>query len=383
MADKEVPSMSPYRIPSPSDKKDKTQASLAHRSPTLMESTYIKPIQQTQSDHHNVLHSNRARSTAYGNPWQTTSNPLGSIPSYPNHSHQSVQYQPPYSAPPSLPLSPYQTPMNSTGPPRPGRFNPSILEPTPRDHQPRVDPFAPSYGYGSVSSVTGSRTSITTPASHRSNSGGLDYQADDSTSRYDLTIRQQPMAARACGMGQRDRRVIDPPPIVQLSLRDFDPRSAADVDALRNPHNSLHCSLVDRFGSDITQTRDSHDPRRMSRGLTGSIMVSPFVGVDPAAPASKIEHARLGCFFIFPDLSCRQAGHYRLRFQLVQQRLEGLVPSGDSPILGVIESEIFEVFTAKDFPGMTPSTDLMMNLKSQGASVSVRRGNDGRASTKS
>lgn len=195
------------------------------------------------------------------------------------------------------------------------------------------------------------------------------------TSRYDLRIRQQPIAARACGMGQRDRRVIDPPPIIQLSLRDFDPRSAADVDALRNPHNALHCSLVDSSGSDITQTRDSHDPQRMSRGLSGSIMASPFIGFDPAAPASNVENARLGCFFIFPDISCRQAGLYRLRFQLVQQRLEGLVTGSLSSILGVVESDIFEVFTAKDFPGMRPSTDLMLDLKNQGASVSVRRGN--------
>ncbi|KAI4187936.1 MAG: hypothetical protein L6R41_002472, partial [Letrouitia leprolyta] len=69
--------------------------------------------------------------------------------------------------------------MSSTGTPRPGRVNPSILEPTPRDHQPRVDPFAPSYGYPSVSSVTGSRTSRTTPTSHSSNSGGIDYLAED------------------------------------------------------------------------------------------------------------------------------------------------------------------------------------------------------------
>ncbi|KAL8932260.1 MAG: hypothetical protein Q9216_006908 [Gyalolechia sp. 2 TL-2023] len=182
-------------------------------------------------------------------------------------------------------------------------------------------------------------------------------------------------------MGQRDRRVIDPPPIIQLSLRGFDPRSASDVDALRNPHNALHCSLVDSSGTDITQIQDRHDPHRMNRGLTGSIMASPFVAIDPAVPVSNVQNAGLGCFFIFPDVSCRQAGFYRLRFKLVQQRLEGLVAGSHSSILGVVESDIFEVFTAKDFPGMRPSTDLMIALKSQGASVSVRRGNDARTST--
>lgn len=182
-------------------------------------------------------------------------------------------------------------------------------------------------------------------------------------------------------MGERDRRVVDPPPIVQLSLKDFDPRSEADVDALRNPHNVLHCTLLDVSGSDVTQTKDSHNSK-MSRRLTGSIMASPFIGIDPAAPPSKVENARLGCFFIFPDISCRQVGHYRLRFKFVQQTIEGLFTGSHARILGVIESDVFEVFTAKDFPGMRPSTDLMVELKRQGASVSVRRGSDARVSTR-
>ncbi|KAL8826554.1 MAG: hypothetical protein Q9170_007359 [Blastenia crenularia] len=201
----------------------------------------------------------------------------------------------------------------------------------------------------------------------------------DRTARYNLTIRQQPIAARACGMGERDRRIIDPPPIIQLTLNNFNPTSAADVDALRNPHNAIHCTLLDESGLDITQTQDTHNSNRMSRRLTGSIMASPFVGIDPAAPASNVENARLGCFFIFPDISCRQVGLYRLRFTLVQQTVESLFTGGQSSILGVIESDVFEVFTAQKFPGMRTSTDLMLELKRQGASVSVRRGSDARA----
>ena len=39
-------------------------------------------------------------------------------------------------------------------------------------------------------------------------------------SKYVLTIRQQPQRAKVCGLKERDRRPIDPPPIVQIKLAD-------------------------------------------------------------------------------------------------------------------------------------------------------------------
>jgi hypothetical protein len=38
------------------------------------------------------------------------------------------------------------------------------------------------------------------------------------SARYTLIVRQQPQSARACGFGERDRRVIDPPPILVLEV---------------------------------------------------------------------------------------------------------------------------------------------------------------------
>ena len=199
-------------------------------------------------------------------------------------------------------------------------------------------------------------------------------------SRYKLTIRQQPIAARACGMGERDRRVVDPPPIVQLSLAGYDPSSMADVDALRTPCNVVHCSLIDHLGRDVTCVPDPHDFEKISRRLMGTIVASPFIGTDRSAPPSGVEHARLGCFFIFPDMSCRQNGLYRLRFTHMQINLD-VLPAGSSSDLNIatIESDVFEVFSAKDFPGMRPSTALTKELKRQGAPVSVKKGSEGNA----
>ncbi|KAL8663190.1 MAG: hypothetical protein Q9168_008137 [Polycauliona sp. 1 TL-2023] len=198
------------------------------------------------------------------------------------------------------------------------------------------------------------------------------------TSRYNLTVRQQPINCRACGMGERDRRLVDPPPIVQLSLHDFDPTSQADVDALKTNYNVLHCSLMDSSGKNISQVPDPYDPQKMSRRLTGSLIASQFIGTDPEAPPSTIPDARLGCFFIFPDLSCRQTGIYKLRFTLMRIDIE-IMPTGSSKnlVIQVVDSDPFEVFTPKDFPGLKASNELMKDLKRQGANVSIKKGHGG------
>ncbi|KAI7876432.1 hypothetical protein K492DRAFT_198479 [Lichtheimia hyalospora FSU 10163] len=39
-------------------------------------------------------------------------------------------------------------------------------------------------------------------------------------SRFSLTIRQQPVQTRQSTTNERDRRPVDPPPIVQIKLED-------------------------------------------------------------------------------------------------------------------------------------------------------------------
>lgn len=203
-----------------------------------------------------------------------------------------------------------------------------------------------------------------------------------STARYVLKIRQQPIAARACGFGERDRRVIDPPPIVQLSLREFDPESSSDVAELHWPFNIVHCALLSvppessaySSTSDVTAVPDPNQSNRVSRRLMGTLVASPFVGTDPEAPDSSNKNARLGCFFVFPDLSCRQNGHYRLRFTLMKVNMPNMTENGQGSIAGSFDSDMFEVFSAKDFPGMRASTALTKELKRQGATVSVKKG---------
>ncbi|MCJ1252920.1 hypothetical protein MMC24_000726 [Lignoscripta atroalba] len=202
-------------------------------------------------------------------------------------------------------------------------------------------------------------------------------------------MRQQPVAARACGFGERDRRVIDPPPIVQLSLTDFDPTSAADVAALRQQFNVVHCALFSvphqssalATGADVTAIPDPNTGR-LNRRLMGSLVANAFIAIDPEAPPSNNENARLGSFFIFHDLSCRQNGLYKLHFTLMCLDVTAIPTHAQSNRAASVESNVFEVFSAKDFPGMKSSTLLTRELKRQGANVSVKKGNEGKSGRK-
>ena len=200
--------------------------------------------------------------------------------------------------------------------------------------------------------------------------------------RYILQVRQQPLAARACGFGERDRRVLDPPAVVQLSFKDFDPDSSADVAELQYPFHIVHCSLFtvppdsteQKPMTDVTSVPDPGKANAMCRRLMGTLVASPFVAVDPEAPSSSNENARLGCFFIFPDLSIRQTGKYRLRFTLMKVPMHNMIEGGQSTVAATVDSDIFEVYVAGHFPGMSASSTLIKELKRQGAAVSLKKG---------
>ena len=103
----------------------------------------------------------------------------------------------------------------------------------------------------------------------------------------------------------------------------------------------------------------------------GQVVSSPAVVKD--------ENGVSGCFFCFPDLSCRQPGKYRLRFVLMRIDPLNFHVGGTNPLLAHIMSDVFTVYAAKDFPGMRPSSALTRALKAQGCNIQVKKGNEKRA----
>jgi hypothetical protein len=186
------------------------------------------------------------------------------------------------------------------------------------------------------------------------------------TSEYRIHVRQQPVAARSCGFGERDRRVIDPPPIVQLTIDDPEATPEEISMRLRFQFTVLHCSIWNETGEQDNSAMP--EDYRQQRRLMGTLVSSPFVGQD--------ENGEEGCFFCFPDLSCRTPGSFRLKFALVVLDPLGMRAGGSSPIMATAMSDVFTVYNAKDFPGMQASTPLTKRLKEQGCLISIKKGND-------
>jgi len=150
---------------------------------------------------------------------------------------------------------------------------------------------------------------------------------------YRITVRQQPSAARSCGFGERDRRVIDPPPIVQLTIVDNTLTPEERAQELRRRFSVVHCSIWDERG--VKDMSSMPEDFRQQRRLMGTLVASPFVGLD--------ENNEEGCFFCFPDLSCRTPGTFRLKFALVILDPMRMVSGEKSPILATAMSEPFRV----------------------------------------
>lgn len=186
------------------------------------------------------------------------------------------------------------------------------------------------------------------------------------SSEYRITVRQQPSAARSCGFGERDRRVIDPPPIVQLTIHDDSLSKEERSQRLRHQFSVVHCSIWDERG--VKDMSSMPEDFRQQRRLMGTLVASPFVGLD--------ENNEEGCFFCFPDLSCRTPGSFRLKFALVVLDPTRMVPGDRSTIVATAMSEPFQVYNAKDFPGMKASTPLTKRLKEQGCLISIKKGNE-------
>lgn len=162
--------------------------------------------------------------------------------------------------------------------------------------------------------------------------------------------------------------MIDPPPIVQLTIHD--PALSQDEVArrLRHQFSVVHCSIWDERGQkDMSSMPEDF---RQQRRLMGTLVASPFVGLD--------EKGEEGCFFCFPDLSCRTPGVFRLKFALVVLDPARMCTGDRSAIVATAMSESFQVYNAKDFPGMQASTLLTKRLKEQGCLISIKKGNEKR-----
>ncbi|KAI9094435.1 velvet factor [Phlyctochytrium arcticum] len=198
---------------------------------------------------------------------------------------------------------------------------------------------------------------------------------------YRLRILQNPVRARCCGFGNKDRRAVDPPPVVELVRIDANGHEFSSCEEA--PFLVCHASL---WSGDGTQDRSLVENvyAQGSGHDAADASVHAVVGSQVAiAQALRDVDDQRKMMFLYPDLSVRLPGQYSLRFQLVDvslgpsppppsssQSRKGSMVSRDAvegrPVLAVAQSAPFESYRPKQFPGMLKSTELSRRLAEQG-----------------
>ncbi|RUS29076.1 velvet factor-domain-containing protein [Jimgerdemannia flammicorona] len=185
-------------------------------------------------------------------------------------------------------------------------------------------------------------------------------EPEDDKRSYQLQVCQQPLHARMCGFGEKDRRPIDPPPIVQLIIKDD--KGNFDTNMLQNPFFVLHVTLWSDDGTD--ERNIISNPPKCTRVLMGSLVSSPSLLKNP--------EGEQGLYFAFPDLSIRTEGRYTLKFSLMKLGSNDFLADTRSIIITQAFSHPFTVYSAKKFPGMTESTELSKTFARQGLKIPIR-----------
>ena len=197
---------------------------------------------------------------------------------------------------------------------------------------------------------------------------------------FRISVRQQPVRARMCGFGEKDRRPIDPPPVVELTELKG-PSSPDDLKSL-----ILQTTIYNEEGT------EHRGIIRTTIGATAGLGSAEELPVQPEEKHARVlmgnhfgsfqdledENGKRGLFVMFPDLSIRVEGRYRLKFDLLRVFLPPEAAPRPSQIIAECLSDIFVVYAAKKFPGMMQSTKLTLAFQRQGVKVAIRTEERGR-----
>ncbi|KAI8378306.1 velvet factor-domain-containing protein [Blakeslea trispora] len=159
-----------------------------------------------------------------------------------------------------------------------------------------------------------------------------------------------------CGIGERvDRRPIDPPPVVQIKMKNSNKDESMERISALCSHLFLIAVLVP------AEDDPSGQPNILlhSKLTVGRTVSSLYTLRD-------LDESE-GAFFVFSDISVRAEGSYRLRMCLFDIRDQTV--HYNSSVL----TEPFTVYSAKAFPGMYRSCPLVQSFAKQGLKIRIRK----------
>lgn len=171
----------------------------------------------------------------------------------------------------------------------------------------------------------------------------------DHSSPYRLTMKQQPERAKAANAKDKDRKPVDPPPVLQL---DVDPNQDPLQVYITSPYLFVQTFLIGAAES---------DPDPDLNALTGNTCTSGHVVKDDRGVHNMM--------FCLNDISIKKEGTYRLKFCLFKLN----TTTGDVENLTSVCSEPFTTYSGRHFPGMSESTSMTRLLVDAGVRLRLRK----------
>ncbi|KFY88503.1 hypothetical protein V500_06309 [Pseudogymnoascus sp. VKM F-4518 (FW-2643)] len=173
----------------------------------------------------------------------------------------------------------------------------------------------------------------------------------NSSADHELIVRQKPLHAKVFIGKEKDRKPIDPPPIVQLKISEtVDPSQ----NFLQSPYYFISTTLVED-----EENQPQADREEVKNALAGTLVSSLH--------RLKDSDNTDGGFFVFGDLSVKIEGSFKLQFTLYEVR------DKEVEYITSITSEAFTVHPAKNWPGMAESTFLTRSFSDQGVRLRLRK----------
>ncbi|GAP86838.1 putative developmental regulator [Rosellinia necatrix] len=177
--------------------------------------------------------------------------------------------------------------------------------------------------------------------------------------KYTLSFMQQPSHAKAANGKDKDRRPVDPPPILKLEVA-----TDQDPDGVYKQSPYLIVVAYLEYGPGQEHSADPMPPANL---MSGTMVSSLHRLKDPGDQE--------GAFFVFGDLTVRREGTYCLRFDLLQMEF-GVSSDPDSLVtVTSVTSNPFRVYSQKNFPKQqkNESTFLTRSFSDQGVRLRVRK----------
>nr|GAT53137.1 predicted protein [Mycena chlorophos] len=183
-----------------------------------------------------------------------------------------------------------------------------------------------------------------------------------------LTEIQTPTTGRK--YGQKDRRPLDPPPVVELRIYETTPPDSAVYEEAQDYNAVEHAGFI--CYAELFKFSDAFAAQQSGNAISPAPLGPDVLVGSTCVQASPVYFAgKTMLVFAFPDISSKMTGDFVLR--RVYKFLSMAGAGFNSPtLLSWCWGNPFKVYPSRTAPTLEPSTELTKALADAGMAVSIR-----------